>query len=73
MSRDIIVGSLSDEVLRKSFESEYNRVASLLYKGSISEENRAELKDIISQMKIYGVDEDIVIRITNLRKSLEQA
>lgn len=60
-----------EDDLRKAFESEYTRINKFIKQNGISDSSIMEVKSIYNEAQIYGVDEDLLNRVTNLRKSIE--
>lgn len=57
--------------LNKAFRAEEARAYKRAMGGNASESDKYELQQILKEAKIYGADEELLVRITNLRKRME--
>lgn len=60
-----------EDDLRNGFESEYIRINKVIKQNGISDSDVIEVRSIYNEAQVYGVDEDLIRRITNLRMSIE--
>lgn len=62
---------LFEDDIRNNFESEYVRINKVTKQRRISDADILEIRSIYNEAQVYGVDEDLIRRITNLRISIE--
>jgi hypothetical protein len=63
--------AVSEENLVSAFRAEMARAHKRAMGGTASESDKYELKSIRDESDIYGVDEELLMRITNLRRRME--